>query len=187
MREGFQINSVDVKNSLFKFAQLKHGVNTRQLYIGFSILVLGTLFYFFFRSAEHTYFLRFFGLNPYRIEYLPKILVSIGNSLPTFIHVFAFSLLSAGLIATQKRGYALVCLAWFIIDVLFEIAQVYGKVIIPAIPEWFSNFLFLENTKNYFLHGRFDYLDLFSISFGSLAAYFFLVFTIQGNGEKHEK
>jgi len=187
MREGFQINSVNVKTPLFKSTQLKHGVNTSQLCIGFSILLVGTLFYFFFRSAEHTYFLRFFGLNVYRIEYLPKTLVSIENSLPTFIHVFAFSLLSAGLIATRKRGCALVCLAWFIIDVLFELAQAYGKVIIPAIPEWFSNFLFLENTKNYFLHRRFDYLDLFSIALGSLAACFFLVFTIQENGEEHEK
>lgn len=186
MREGCRINSVDVKTPLFKSAQLKHGVNTRQLCIGLSILALGTLFYFFFRSAEHTYFLRFFGLNPYRIEYLPPILVFIGNSLPTFIHVLAFSLLTASLVATQKRGYALVCLAWFIIDILFELAQAFGEAIISVVPEWFSNIVFLQNTRIYFLKGRFDYLDLFSITLGALVAYFFLLKT-SNKERKNEK
>ena len=187
MGEGFQINSVDVNTPLFKSKQLKYGVNFRQLWIGFSVLVLGTLFYLFFRSAEHTYFLQFFSLTPYRIEYLPSTLALIRNSLPTFIHVLAFSLLTAGLVARQKRGYVLVCLAWFINDVFFEIAQAFGEIIIPVIPEWFSSFLFFENTKNYFLHGRFDYLDLLSIVLGSVAAYIFLVLTVERNGEEHEK
>jgi hypothetical protein len=186
MREGLQINSVDVKTTLFQSTKLKHGVNTKQLYIGFSVLVFGILFYFFFRSAEHTYFLKFFFLNPYRIEYLPSAVVVIGNSLPTFIHVLAFSLITAGLIAAQKGGYVLVCLAWFIIDVLFEVAQAFGEVIILTVPDWFSNFLFLENSKNYFLHGRFDYLDLISITLGSVAAYTLLILTIKGNGKENE-
>ena len=176
MRGSFQIKSVDVKTPWFKSTQVKHGVNIKQLGVGFSILLLGIFFYLFFRSAEQTYFLRFLGLNPYRVEFLPSTLVLIGNSLPTFIHVLAFSLLTAGLVARRKRSYALVCLTWFVIDVLFELAQAFGEVIIPVIPEWFSNFLFLENTKNYFLHGRFDYFDLLSIALGSVAANIFLIF-----------
>ena len=187
MREGLKINSVDVKTPLFQSTKLKHGVNTRQLSIGFSILVLGALFYFFFRSAEHTYFLRFFGLNPYSITYLPSILIAIGNSLPTFIHVLAFSLITAGFVATQKRGYAFVCLAWFVIDLLFEFAQAFGEVIILVVPDWFSNVLFLENTRNYFLHGRFDYLDLLSIALGSVAAYMFLIKTKGEQGGQNER
>jgi hypothetical protein len=186
MRDGFPIVSVDAKSPLLQVTQLNHGVNTSQLCTGLLILVLGTIFYFFFRSAEHTYFLKFFGLNPYKIDYLPSAVVLIGNSLPTFIHVLAFSLITAGLIATRKRGYAFVCLAWFIIDVLFELAQAFGEVIIQVVPDRFSNFLFLENTKNYFLHGCFDYLDLLSIALGSVTAYIFLVLTIKGNGGEHE-
>jgi hypothetical protein len=149
--------------------------------------MLGSLFYFFFRSADHTYILKFLDPNPYRNEYLPPVIVTLGNSLPTYIHVLAFSLMTSGLVATQKRGYALVCLAWFVIDVLFEFGQESGDRIIPIIPSWFSTFLFLENTGDYFLHGRFDYLDLLSIALGSVTAYVFLVLTRKENGDQHEK
>jgi hypothetical protein len=46
---------------------------------------------------------------------------------------------------------------------------------IQIIPDWFSNYLFLENTRDYFLQGHFDYLDLLSIALGSLAAYILLI------------
>ena len=157
--------------------RLKEEVNTRQLFIGFNILVLGAIFYYFFRSAEHTYFLQLFGINPYLKGTLAPLVVLIGNSLPTFIHVFAFTMMTAGLVANRKRGYLIVTLVWFAVEVLFEITQGFGNTVIQIIPDWFSDYVLLENTGNYFLKGRFDYLDLFSIAFGSLAAYILLIKT----------
>jgi general stress protein CsbA len=145
--------------------------------MGLNILILGALYYFFFRTAEHTYFLRFFENTPQLKHILPPLLVALGNGLPTFIHVFAFTLMTAGFFASSEKGYAIVCFFWFTIDVLFELGQGLDQRMIQVIPDWFSDFWLLENTKNYFSHGRFDYLDLLSIAVGSTAAYMLLIKT----------
>ena len=187
MKEVFQTNSVDLKAPPFHGKQMEEGVNTRQLFIGLNVLILGALFYYFFRSAEHTYFLKFLRINPHLKYFLPPMFVTLGNSLPTFTHVFAFTLMTAGLITNREKGYTIVCLTWFLIDVLFELGQGLDNIIIQFIPDWFSNFLFLENTRSYFLHGQLDYLDIVSIAFGSLAAYIILINTSKYKGEHHEK
>ena len=156
---------------------MNQGVNVRQVFIGFNVLILGALFYYFFRSAEHTYLLKFFGNTLQQKHILPPLFVTLGNSLPTFVHVIAFTLLTAGFVTNRKERYAIVCLSWFVIDVLFELAQGLDNFMIQFIPDWFSGVLFLENTRNYFLYGRFDYFDLLSIALGSLVAYILLVLT----------
>lgn len=159
------------------------GINTRQFFLGLNILILGALYYFLFRTAEHTYFLKFFENTPQLKHNLPPLLVALENSLPTFIHVFAFTLMTAGLFASGKKGYVIVSFFWFTIDALFELGQAFNNMMIQVVPEWFSDFLLLENIKNYFLHGRFDYLDLFSIVVGSLVAYILLIKTKITGGE----
>jgi hypothetical protein len=47
------------------------------------------------------------------------------------------------------------------------------------VPDWFSGILFLENTKNYFLSGTFDFNDLTAIAVGTILAYFVLILTIK--------
>ena len=161
---------------------MEEGVNTRQLFIGLCILLLGGIFYYLFRSAEHTYFLKFLGNTPYLKDFQSPLILKLGNSLPTFIHVFAFTLMTAGFVASKKRDYIIICLFWFVIDVFFELAQGLGNIIILIIPDWFSNFLFLENTRSYFLHGQLDYLDIVSIALGSLVAYIILINTSEYKG-----
>jgi general stress protein CsbA len=156
---------------------MPEGMNIRQFFVGLNILILGVLYYFFFRTAEHTYFLKFFENTPQLKHLLPPLLVALGNSLPTFIHVFAFTLMTAGLFASKEKGYAIVCFFWFTIDTLFELGQGFNNMLNQVIPAWFSDFFLLEKIKNYFLHGRFDYLDLFSIAVGSVLAYMLLIKT----------
>jgi general stress protein CsbA len=156
---------------------MPEGFNTRQFFLGLNILILGGLYYFFFRTAEHTYFLKLFENTPQLKHNLPPLLVALENSLPTFIHVCAFTLMTAGLFAGEEKGYVIVSLFWFTIDVLFELGQAFNNMMIQVIPEWFSDFFLLENIKNYFLHGRFDYLDLLSIAVGSVVAYMLLIKT----------
>ena len=158
---------------------MKEAINKLHLLVGFTLLLLGILCYYFFRISEHTYFLQFLNIAPHLTISSSHLLKNISNSLPTFIHVFAFSLLTAGLIASSKKGYAAACLLWFGFNVLFEIGQKFDRWVIQIIPDWFSSIAFLENTESYFLKGRFDYLDLLSIALGSLAAYTLLIKTME--------
>jgi hypothetical protein len=172
MIEDFEISGV-VNTLLFDSGKVRQRVNYKQLLIGFLVLILGALFYYFFRSSEHTYFLNRLGIYSHPKNIFPPIIFTIGYSLPSFVHVFAFTLITASFIADQKKGYLIVCLTWFAIDVSFEVSQGLDNILIPIIPKWFSHIFLLENTRNYFVYGRFDYLDLFSIVVGSVAAYFF--------------
>jgi len=183
MREDFEISSV-VNTLLFDSGQVRQRVNYRQLLIGFSVLTLGALFYYLFRSSEHTYFLKKLGISSQPISILPPVLLTIGNTLPSFLHVFAFIMMTAGLIANKKRGYLIVCLSWFTIDVFFEISQGLDAVLIPVIPNWFSHLFLLENTRDYLLYGSFDYLDLVAIALGSIVAYLFLTKNERGDSMK---
>jgi hypothetical protein len=97
--------------------------------------------------------------------------------LPTFVHVYAFILLTA-ILVTPARAYVIpICLLWFMIESLFELAQinVIAQWIVKYIPTWFNRIPFLENTSDYFLAGTFDILDIFSIAAGTLAAYLTIV------------
>ena len=163
---------------------MREEVNKLQLFIGINILFLGVLFYYFFRGAEHTYFLKFLGTNQYYKEISSGLFFRIGSSFPTFIHVFAFSLMTASLVASHKRGYVAVCLFWFTVNVIFELGQKFDSWAIQFIPDWFSGVFILDTTKNYFLHGHFDYLDLLSITLGALAAFIFLLKTKKGEQDE---
>lgn len=159
---------------------MREEVNKLQLFIGINILFLGVLFYYFFRGTEHTYFLKFLGTNHYYRDFGPGFLARVANSLPTFIHVFAFSLMTGSLATSQKRGYAFVCLFWFTVNVLFELGQKFDSWIVQFIPDWFSEIFILDTIKKYFLNGHFDYFDLLSIALGALGAYVFLLKTKKG-------
>ncbi len=67
--------------------------NKAQIVIGLAVLLLGTAVYFLDRPWEQTIFvpgdLSLFPLTP-------SVFGVIGHSLPTFAHVFAFSLLTIG-------------------------------------------------------------------------------------------
>jgi hypothetical protein len=175
MEEFSQIYSVSVNTPRSDRINVRYGVNAKQLLTGIFVLSIGILYYCYFRSAEYTYFKNFLGSYPHPKSILPPFILTIGNSLPAFIHVFAFTLITASLLASQKRGYVIICFAWFFMEVLFELGQRFGNLIIPVIPDWFSDFLFLENTQDYFLYGHFDYFDLLSIAIGSASAYLFLM------------
>jgi hypothetical protein len=182
MKEVLQISTAAIKTPRSQGITMRGGVNIGQLLTGLGVLALGTLFYYMFRSAEHTYFLKILSIHPHSSKSLAPIILTLANSLPTFIHVFAFILMTAAFVASRKRAYAIVCLAWFAIDALFELGQGFGDLIIPVIPGWFSNILFLENTGDYFLRGRFDHIDLLSIALGSVAAYVLLLKTTNDKG-----
>jgi len=149
----------------------------RILVIAISAFCLGVLVYVFDRSSEYIYFLPDgLSLN----HQTGRIFGSIGNYLPTFVHVYVFILLTAIVVIPAGRKLIPVCLAWLTLDSLFEVAQFnpIAQWIGSHIPTWFEGVPFLENTADYFLMGTFDVFDLISIATGTVAAYLTVSFTL---------
>ncbi|NNF96699.1 MAG: hypothetical protein HKM94_07230 [Halobacteria archaeon] len=148
------------------------------LAVAISALCVGVMVYVVDRQAEYIYFLPDWLSLEHQIG---GLFGSIGNYLPTFIHVYAFILLTVVVAVPSVTKLIPVCLAWFTLDSLFEFAQLnpIAQWIGSHTPGWFSAIPFLENTADYFLMGTFDVFDLFSIAIGTLAAYLTVIFCIR--------
>ena len=141
-----------------------------QISISIAALVAGALVYLVDRQ-------------PANIYYVPDWLVlatntgpvfgDVGNHLPTFLHVFAFILLTAFVVNSASSKLLLICISWFGIEALFEIGQItfISQWIAGHVPGWWAHIPFLENTSSYFVNGTFDILDLVSIAVGSVTAF----------------
>jgi len=158
-------------------------INIRQILIGVLGLLIGTLVYLVDRPLDQTYFVYRIPFHISLFKTLPNLFGHIGKSLPSFIHVFSFILLTTGIISSRKKGFIIVCSGWFIIDCVFEIGQKFHSLALKTVPSWFSSIPILENTRNYFIHGTFDFNDLAAISVGTIAAYFVMLSTVKGRGE----
>jgi len=135
------------------------------------------LVYLIDRPPEATYFVYISKIKISLYGAFPNIFGVIGNSLPDFLHVFSFILLTAGLLSSQKKGSLIICLGWFSIDFVFELFQKFNALPLKIIPKWFNGIPFLENTENYFSRGTFDFIDLIAIALGAGTAYFVLLAT----------
>jgi len=162
-------------------------MNGLQILIGLGGLFVGTMVYLIDRPPEATYFLHFSRIKISLYGILPHVFGAIGNSLPDFLHVFSFIMLTAGLLSWGKRGSLAICLGWFSIDLIFELFQRFNALPLKIIPTWFKGMPFLENTGNYFRQGTFDLLDLIAIALGTVTAYFVLLATNKGEGNFFSK
>ena len=154
-------------------------INKNQILIGVIGLLIGSLVYLIDRPPDQTYFVSSSPINISLSNIIPRLFGSIGNSLPEFIHVFSFILITAGLIFCNKKGYLIICVSWFLIDCAFELGQKFVLWSSSLVPGWFDGIPFLENTKNFFLQGTFDFFDMAAIALGSIAAYFVLLGTMK--------
>lgn len=139
------------------------------LVIAIGAMCVGVLVYVFDRPSEYIYFLPDgLSLN----HQTGRMFGSIGNYLPTFLHVYTFILLTV--IVAIPAGIKLIpiCTVWFTLDSLFEVAQLnpIAQWIGSHLPTWFEGVPFLENVADYFLMGTFDAFDLISIVAGTVAA-----------------
>ena len=133
-------------------------------------LGIGGLVYVFDRHPETVYFLsnslsfQSAGFNLFGV---------LGHHLPSFVHVYAFILLTALVTSPYRLKPVYPCLAWFSIDSLFELGQ-YDPVaqwIASLLAGGYSGLPFFENSAQYFLLGTFDVIDLVAIGAGTVAAY----------------
>lgn len=97
---------------------------------------------------------------------------ALGQWLPSFIHPFAFSLLTAAALAPSARPRNGACAAWCAVNAAFELGQH------PAVAAWLDAALrqsvlppaLGRPLAAYFLRGRFDLGDLVAVLLGGLAA-----------------
>jgi len=122
-------------------------INRLQLLTGTMVLLLGVLVYLVDRPPDQTYFVYKTGVDISLHNTLPNLFGIIGQSLPSFSHVFSFILITAGLIAYQKKGYIIICLFWFLIDSAFELGQKFNTYLYPA---GLPGFLFLKTPETIF-------------------------------------
>ena len=140
--------------------------------VGIGGLSLGALIYVFDRPPES------YGFGVVVRDYLgfvhshSLLFGVLADNLPSFIHVFAFSLMTAGLLGSRRKGALLICLLWFLIDTVFEIGQGLKHLSLAIIPEWIKvHTLPMANLQEYFRCGTFDILDIAAGLLGALAAF----------------
>jgi len=139
------------------------------IWSGVAVLGVGVLVYVVDRPAgatalpeNLTFFqptIRFFGV--------------LGQSLPSFVHVFAFSVLTTALLGASRRVAIAACAGWALVNAAFEFGQhpLIAARLSQLTPSWFGNIPILARTQGYFLYGTFDPLDLLFIALGALSAY----------------
>ena len=150
----------------------------KQVLIGSVFLLLGLSVYLFSRPAWQFTLLPDFLF----IEWFPtNNFGHYGDSLPSFLHVLGFSVLSAGIITTSKKAYVFICSLWAFINILFEILQ--SDIFLTLnkytfFDEQLSAYV-LNWLQNYSLNAVFDYYDLLAILLGAMSAYWVLKQTQQ--------
>ena len=154
-------------------------MNRKQLFVGLIALFFGLTVYLIDRSPEQTYFIYKIDSAISLHDILPPLFGPLGKILPAFVHVFSFALLTAGILACNKRGCVVACIVWLSVDVAFELGQKFGVWSSSLMPSWFEGIPLLENTANYFILGSFDVMDLAAIAAGSLVAYLTMMCTLE--------
>jgi len=155
-----------------------NSVNKLQILIGLIFLFIGGLVYLIDRSPDATYLVYRYGQGLSLHKIVPNIFGSFGNSLPDFIHVFSFILITGGILSCGKKGSLIISLSCLIIDCAFELGQRYNSLALKMIPDWFSGIPILEAVKGYFMKGTFDFNDIVALLLGALTAYLVLLTTM---------
>jgi|LGOV01.1.fsa_nt_gb hypothetical protein len=163
-----------------------HGsiINKRKVLLGVAVLLVGPLIYLVDRPPDQTWFIYSSRIKIILYKTFPSLFHHIGKSLPSFIHVFSFILITAGLISCNMRRYLITCSCWFLADCAFELGQKHNSWSSKIIPSWFAGIPFLENTKIYFLQRTLDTFDMAAITIGAVVSYFVILVTMESGLEK---
>jgi hypothetical protein len=135
--------------------------------LGCAALLLGVLVYLTDRDTSRTLL----------IPGVPALAAShwfgtVGQWLPSAIHPFAFSLLSAAALpAPRSRAYG-ACLVWCVVNVVFEMGQhpLISAPLAQALDAAFGRGPIGGALARYFVRGTFDVGDIVAAVAGALAA-----------------
>jgi hypothetical protein len=154
-------------------------INTTRILVGTGALFVGLLLYLIDRPPDQTYFLFRLGLTSSLYDMVPPLFGLFGGNLPAFLHIFAFILITGGILACGKKGSLVVAVCWLATDAAFELGQKFPAWAERLVPRWFDSVPILETTRNYFRFGTFDSLDMVAVAIGAAAAYGALLATME--------
>lgn len=97
---------------------------------------------------------------------------AIGQWLPSFVHPFAFSLFTAAAHPSRTSPPYWSCAAWWVVNVVFEVAQLPGinLRIAAGLLDGLGQTWLTRPLANFVLRGTFDVGDLIAATAGALAA-----------------
>ena len=97
---------------------------------------------------------------------------SVGGWLPSLVHPFAFSLFTAALRAPGATPATRACVAWGLVNVVFELGQHprVGPVLAAQLESAFGAAEGARTLADFFARGRFDPADLAAAVAGAAAA-----------------
>jgi len=130
-------------------------------------MFLGVALYAFARTAP------VWGLPlEFHAPYLEDWVGRVGGCAPTFIHVAAMSLITAGVLGGTRRVAWAAALAWISTDIVFELGQheLLRVHLIGSVPEWLERVWLFHGTRTYFLNGTFDVADIAAAMLGGITA-----------------
>ena len=161
----------------------KHRVEHLEICAALGVFAVGALVYLFDRSAADIYFIPAWW---HFADGTPGLFGLVGQCLPSFAHTFCFCLLISALLTPWRIAPLAICVSWVAVEAFLELAQVGPAAdrIMTLLPVWLANWPILGNVPSYFLHGRFDPLDLTCIGFGGAAAYLTIILLNRIGGTK---
>jgi hypothetical protein len=153
--------------------------DTVPVFIGLSALFLGAFVYLCDRAPGSVYFVShsLSGLSFFVKGH--RLFGGFGEHLPSLIHVFAFSLITWGLLEEKNGGGTGVCLFWFTVDTMFELGQAFPTKASSLCPSFLGGLPFFENTAAFFRNGTYDPLDIASFAAGALLARVVIVYSLK--------
>jgi hypothetical protein len=97
---------------------------------------------------------------------------TLGQWLPSFVHPFGFSLLTAAALPTRATPRYGVCMAWGAVNLLFEIGQhaAMRQALADALHRALGHTPAVRWLADYFLRGSFDVGDMLAAALGAAAA-----------------
>jgi hypothetical protein len=120
------------------------------------------------------------------IPRLGSLFGSAGLWLPSFLHTFAFSLLTAAALPRRATWHFTSCLAWFAINAAFEIGQhpQVAPALTDALHTLFGSSAIGSWLQSYFVSGSFGFDDLAAAASGALVAGVVLQVFMSINGRR---
>lgn len=130
-------------------------------------LAVGTLVYLADRDPA-----RAMALPGFAVLATGPLFGAAADWLPSFVHVFAFSLFGAAAWPHARRPAYGACAFWWAVDLAFEAAQQpqWRAALATALPSGLEDFAPTGWVARYAQQGRFDPADLLAVTAGALAA-----------------
>lgn len=141
--------------------------------IALGALVVGLLHYVVFRNPEALYINKYLHFNDFlpKLSYIvPRESNLITGAMPTAIHVFSFSILTAMSLPFTKGNIISACILWLVVNTGFEAIQIINSC--PSIIQ--ADNLLSNLLCAYITNGIFDWLDIASAILGAISAYILL-------------